>query len=225
MVASPGRKTACQPEAEEAGFGASYCCYALQNYLAPDHDCPSCHGHLDSSGLVWIRKDCPLWTGFFVDDSSFCWMTQVRRLLTVVVSSAHVLSMAIALFARCQVSAFYRVVVANCGLEDCEIVDAEIAIVIVIVYQSCEVAISILIYHAADETECRNRTKEFANDGQDVSLCSAKTDETRMLDQYPQVVYLWALTGLDCNCLCDGEGNDHCEPVRDCVFVCVSVIS
>ena len=188
MVASPGRKTACQPEAAEADFGASYCCYALQNYLAPDHDCPSCHGHLDSSGLVWIRKDCPLWTGFFVDDSSFCWMTQVRRPLTVVASSTNVLSMAIVLFARGQVSAFCRAVVPNCGLEDCEIVDAEIVIVAVtvtvIVYQSREVAISILIYHAADETECRNRTKEFANDGQDVNLCSVKTDEMRMLGQH-----------------------------------------
>jgi hypothetical protein len=49
----------------------------------------------------------------------------------------HALNMAIVLFARCQVSAFCCGGLANCGLGDCEIVDAEI----VIVYQSYEVAI------------------------------------------------------------------------------------
>jgi hypothetical protein len=136
MVASPGKKIACRPSAEEGDFGASCYCYALQNYLASEHDYPSNRGHLDSSGLVWIKKGCPRWTGFFVGDSSSR-MSKVQWLVIVFVSSRHALSMAIALVCRCQVSAFYGDRRAKCGLEGCESVDAEI----VTVYQNCEAEI------------------------------------------------------------------------------------
>ena len=97
MVASPGKKIACRPSAEEGDFGASCYCYALQNYLASEHDYPSNRGHLDSFGLVWTKKGCPRWTGFFVDDSSSR-MPKVQRLVIVFASSRHALNMVIVLF-------------------------------------------------------------------------------------------------------------------------------
>lgn len=136
MVASSGKKIACRPSAEEGDFGASCYCYALQNYLASEHDYPSNRGHLDSSGLVWIKKGYPRWTGFFVDDSS-SQMPKVRWLVIVFVSLRHAPNKATVLFCRCQVSAFCGGWPAKCGLEDCESVEAEI----VIVYQNCEAEI------------------------------------------------------------------------------------
>lgn len=97
MVASPGKKIACRPSAEEGDFGASRYYYALQNYLASEYDYPSNRGHLDSSGLGWIEKGCPRWTGFFADGSSSR-MSKVQRLVIVFASSRHALNMAIVLF-------------------------------------------------------------------------------------------------------------------------------
>jgi hypothetical protein len=97
MVASPGKKIVCRPSAEEGDFGASCCYYGLQNYLASEYGYPSNRGHLDNFGLVWIKKGCPRWTGFFADDSSFR-MPKVQWLAIVFASSRHALNMAIILF-------------------------------------------------------------------------------------------------------------------------------
>ena len=59
-------------------------------------------------------------------------MNEVRQPVIALVSSIPALNMAIILFARCQVSAFYRDGEAECGLES-------VGVEIVIACQICEI--------------------------------------------------------------------------------------